>query len=228
MRLGLFLVADGCGGMAHGEKISQLIVDSFQRLWEGELAALVSKSQKPETQLSTSVCKWLDQINLAAYNFGRQVGARVGSTLALLLTLNRDYYIFSVGDSRVYLKRKGQVHQLSEDQSRVADMLRNGEISPEDAINYPKRNVLTMCVGGFEQIRVFQKSGRLRKDDIFLLCSDGLYEGLGKSLEDFFPDSVDSESARRLRCRIAPGKAADNISAILIQILPRQVRSNDT
>lgn len=220
---GLFLVADGCGGLTHGEKVSGMIAEKFQRFWEMEMEPLLFPQRQIRRRIPAAVLNWLEQINGEAYNFGQEMKESVGSTLALLLTVNHDYFLFNVGDSRVYLKRRGLLRQLSEDQTQVADMLRNHEITPEEAEDYPGRNVLTMCVGFFEQMHVFCAQGKLYRGDVFLLCSDGLYNHLpeGEDLSRLIPDRISPDSAKQLRNRIEPGMAKDNVSVILAELCAR-------
>lgn len=216
---GLFLVADGCGGLTQGEKISQLLVESFSHIWEEILPEELSSRGKPAASLLHTASGWLEKINEAAYAFGRETNSRVGSTVTLLLIVDRDFFILNAGDSRVYLYRNGHCVQLTEDQSLVADMLRNGEISPEDAAHYPHKNALTMCVGGFERLQLHTQKGRLQKNDVFLLCSDGLYNALGhEQLLAYELREVMDTSAQELCHTILPGAASDNVSALLVQI----------
>lgn len=215
---GLFLVADGCGGIAHGEKISQLIADSFARIWETELPRLLEEAERSQECIVQAITDWTEKINVSAYAFGCGVGERVGSTMTLLMLLDERYYICNAGDSRVYRLGEAGWEQLTEDQSLVADMLRNGELTEAEAERFGHKNVLTMCVGSFEQVRLFFAQGRLKTGDIFLLCSDGLYNALGKSgLDNWRPAHVLPESARELRDRIPAGAAADNVSAIVVE-----------
>lgn len=215
--VGLYLVADGCGGMMHGEKISQLIVDSFTKLWNKELKMLLNE-KRANKQIVDSVTKWLEQINVSALSYGKKISNPVGSTVSLLLIVDSKYYIFNVGDSRIYLKRKGLVHRLTEDQSKIADMIRNGELTTEEAKSYPQ-NALTMCVGYFDKLQVFCTQGKLRREDVFLLCSDGLYKGLGEdNLRDAIPQNVEADSASVMRTLIPSGCANDNVSVILVQV----------
>ena len=217
---GIFLVADGCGGLRHGEKISQLLADSFAVIWDQELPRLLTTAHWSDEKILTAAVGWAERINETAYAFGQQTGERVGSTMSLLMTLDDRYYILNTGDSRVYLRRGESFQRLTEDQSVVADMLRNREITPEEAERATFQNALTMCVGYFRQLRPFLARGRLRRGDLFLLCSDGLYRGLGEErLPACLPDRVTEASARQLRACIPPGGAEDNVTALLVEIL---------
>ena len=216
---GLFLVADGCGGLAYGGEISRLVVESFQRIWERTLGPLLAAPD--EKGILHALRVWTEQIHTEAYRFGQQTGRQVGSTLTLLLTVERNYYILHTGDSRAYRMRKGKLERLTEDQSLVADMVRNGELAPEQAEHFAHQNILTMCLGCFEELQMFSAQGELRRGDVFLLCSDGLYRGLGEErLQKLFPEHIEADSARKLRQEIAPGVARDNVSIILVEMLP--------
>lgn len=220
-QIGMFMVADGCGGMEYGETISRLLRDSFERIWDEALPPLFSVEKGLEGRLHSAVCGWIQQINETACGFGRRVKGQVGSTLTVLLTLDGRYYIWNVGDSRVYLRRGKRLCRLTEDQSLLADMLRNGEIAQEEAAGFRRKHVLTMCVGYFEELKIFQTKGKLRRGDLFLLCSDGFYHGVGEArLAELLPEHVVSESAERCRNGIPFGRAADNVSVILVEIIP--------
>lgn len=218
--MGLYVVADGCGGLAHGEKISRLLVDSFAVIWETELPRVLAAERKPYARLEALLRQWIVQIHDAAAAFGQQIGERVGSTASVLLIIDRQYFILHTGDSRIYRKRGTAWKQLTADQSLVADMLRNREISEEAAKDFPHQNVLTMCVGYFDRLQTYYAEGKLRKGDVFLLCSDGLYRGLSEQeLLRATPEEVREDSAFEMRAQIPMGKAEDNISIILVQVL---------
>jgi protein phosphatase len=216
---GLFVVADGCGGLCFGDEISKLAVTHFERLWSTDVMALL----EPDTAADTAIMAFLEQavhdLNSSALDFGKQTGKPVGTTLSLLLTVGKKYYIKNIGDSRIYLIRGKNMLRLTEDQSLLADMLRNGELLPDEAKNFKKKNVLTMCVGMFEHIKTYTASGYIKNRDVFLLCCDGLYNYISDG--DFTADSVRGHkggldaAARSLREKIPRGNAADNVSVIL-------------
>ncbi len=217
MPAGLFAVADGCGGLMHGDKISQLLTARCEDFWKKKFPDLISYPS-PES-VRKAVLGWLDDVNREAKAYGDELGSRVGSTMSMLLLIGRQYFIFNVGDSRVYRCRKGTSLCLTEDQSLLADKLRNNEISPEEAKRFKGKNVLTMCVGYYDKVQVFTTCGTMRRGDVFLLCSDGFYNGVGHlSLESIIPDFVAEESASLMRSRIPDGAARDNISVIVFQV----------
>ncbi len=216
--VGLYIVADGCGGLAFGEEISNLIVTHFSRIWKNELHTVLAKKKYKDKEIDELLEKAISEINASAKNFGNQIESSVGSTLSLLLTIEKKYYIKNIGDSRIYINRNGKLIQLTEDQSLVADMLRNGELTNEEAKNFKQKNVLTMCVGVFEEIRVYSKTGKIKHNDVFLLCCDGVHNKVSpEKLIEIIKDKkgVFENKAEVIRNAIEPGKATDNVSSVI-------------
>lgn len=227
----LMIVADGCGGLEFGEQISNLIVTHFSRLWS-ETPEVFAPSKKINIDsLSNFLDQSLKEINTKALAFGNETGSRVGSTVSLLLTVDCHFIVKNVGDSRVYLNRGGKMIQLSEDQSLVADMIRNGELTKEESKNFKKKNILTMCVGCFEDLKIYTKTGKIKSKDIFLLCCDGLYHHVGeKVMVDILQANNISfdEKAERMRQCIAYGDANDNVSSVIIKHILHHKRIKNT
>lgn len=218
--VGLFIVADGCGGLAYGEEISNLVVTHFSRVWNNELKSILLNKKIRHKTIDDLLEKAIKEINDAAKNFGGQVGSKVGSTISLLLTIDKNYYIKNVGDSRVYLIRKNKITQLTEDQSLVADMIRNGELTKEEAKSFKKKNVLTMCIGVFDDIRTYSKTGKIKDNDVFLLCCDGLHNHVsGEEMVKIVREKKIpfDDKAKALREKIEEGKANDNVSGIICE-----------
>lgn len=215
---GLFIVADGCGGLAYGEEISNLVVAHFSRVWNHELKALLQYNKIKANDVDELLEKAIRDINTSALTFSRQVESKVGSTASVLLTIDNRFYIKNVGDSRIYLLRGKNIVQLTEDQSLVADMIRNGEMTKEEAKSFKKKNVLTMCIGVFDEIRTYSKNGKIKAGDKFLLCCDGIHNHV--SPEKMIKISKNKKSpfegkAEEIRNIIEPGMANDNVSTVI-------------
>lgn len=218
--VGLYIVADGCGGLAYGEEISRLAVTYFTRVWNNELKELLEskKLPKPDAAIDTLLERAIKDINDKAKEFGQMVGDKVGTTLSLLLCIDKKFYIKNVGDSRIYLKRGNKITQITEDQSLVADLLRNNEISKDEALNFKKKNVLTMCIGVFENVRTYSNKGRINHGDTFLICCDGLYNNVtSKAMVKILNDRKIKfeDKCLELRNSIEKGKATDNVSSVV-------------
>lgn len=216
--VGLFIVADGCGGLSYGEEISNLVVTHFSRVWNHELKGLLQNRKIKKNDVDELLENAIRDINGGALAFSRQVESKVGSTVSLLLTIDNQYYIKNVGDSRIYLLRGKKILQLTEDQSLVADMIRNGEITREEAKNFKKKNVLTMCIGVFDEIKTYSRNGKIKNNDIFLLCCDGLHNCVPpeKMIEIIKNKKIAFENkAEAMRVAIEQGAATDNVSSVI-------------
>ncbi|MBO4898406.1 MAG: serine/threonine-protein phosphatase [Clostridia bacterium] len=218
--VGLFIVADGCGGLEYGEVVSKLIVKYFAHVWESELPNLIKPGKVNLNDVNDYLNALLDDINQKALDFGEQASSKVGSTLSLLLTIDKRYIIKNIGDSRIYLKKGKKIVKLTEDQSLVADMLRNGEITEDEAKNFNRKNVLTMCIGFYPKLQVYTKLGKIKNKNTFILCCDGFHNHIS-------PDSIMrvlcdkriefGDKAYELRRLIEPGKANDNVSSVICE-----------
>lgn len=170
--VGVWLVADGMGGHAAGDFASGAIAES--------VASLGVPVSAPDLQ-----ARFMDRIMRAHQAIKRQSaqlnGATVGATLVALLSFDRHFACIWSGDSRIYLLRAGQFAQVTEDHTEVNELLRTGAITPEQALTWPRRNVITRAIGVHDLPRTDERSGPLADGDTFLLCSDGLTE----HVEDF-------------------------------------------
>jgi serine/threonine protein phosphatase PrpC len=179
--LGLYIVADGVGGNAKGEVASAESVDlvhSWVRRWRTTLEAHTASPTEDNTNVVRRLLE--SAVQSACYMvFGmgqldpRQKG--MSSTLSSLLVSGDIGFIAQVGDSRVYLARKGRVVQLTEDHTLVNFRLKLGLITPEEAASAPGKNVITRAVGHQDYVEVDTLDIKAELGDRFLLCSDGLH-----------------------------------------------------
>lgn len=167
IRDGLYLVADGMGGHDGGELASAAVVDTFSEIWDNNTEPVELFSLK----------EWLTQVNRVVYDIA---AGRAGTTLTLLSNvLHQDkaqLVVANVGDSRTYRYRANDeaLIQLTQDHSAVAEMVRLGQLSPEDAREHPARNVITRAVGSALRLLADVVLLDAGIGDRFLLCTDGL------------------------------------------------------
>ncbi len=163
----LFVVADGLGGHAAGEVASRCAVESALRAWtEGTPAA-------PHQALRAAA----RTANTAVFDASLERGKRgMASTFTALTLAGRQAVIAHVGDSRCYLVRAGACSQLTNDHSRVGEMLRSGLLTPEQAANHPARSMITRTVGAEPMVQVDLVRQDTAAGDTFVLCSDGLWD----------------------------------------------------
>lgn len=154
----LIAVADGMGGHAAGEVASRLALDSANRT-----------SGTPAEKVA------LANVAVLAGGSERIDRSGMGTTLTLgVFNSDGRLEVGHVGDSRLYLARKGSLVQVTTDHSLVAEYLATGQITPEEAERHPRRNVITRALGIEHDIEVDEHTVHLRPGDRVLLCTDGL------------------------------------------------------
>lgn len=163
----VWLVADGMGGHEGGDFASQTIVAHMETL--GRPASAEDLVQRFKDRLIAANT----QITQRADKLGR---GSIGSTLAALLAFDGRFICFWSGDSRVYRLRNKQLRRVSKDHTEVQALLDAGTITPQEAENWPRRNVITHAIGVTKDPIFDVIEGTLADDDLFLICSDGLTE----------------------------------------------------
>jgi protein phosphatase len=163
--LGLFLVADGMGGHQHGEVASALVRDQVVRqVREG--SSLAEAVRGAAGSLLEHARDSFDILPM-------------GTTIAALRVDGDSHEVAWVGDSRIYQWKQG-LRQVSHDHSLVQALVEAGQLDPAQAAEHPQRNVLTQALGvtAIEQLHIGMARGKLEPGMSFLLCSDGLTEGV--------------------------------------------------
>lgn len=161
----LLAVSDGMGGAHAGEVASALVVETLTR------AMRKAPSDQPRDALMDDA---IQRAHRAVWDESKREGKKMGATLTAVFVHNGDAYIAEVGDSRAYLIRKGQIKQLTHDQSMVQMLLDSGVIKPEDAEHSPIRNVILQAMGNQPDVKIALAKLALRDRDCIVLCSDGL------------------------------------------------------
>jgi serine/threonine protein phosphatase PrpC len=211
----LLVLADGMGGHAHGEVAAELtmrhIAAAFRRDAKPRLA-------NPDLFLFRAVGRSHGMLLREAKQLGLDDTPR--TTVVACVVQEGHAYWSHIGDSRLYLLRKGQVHARTRDHTLVQQLVDEGRLQEDEVSTHPERNRLLQCLGGVQTPRVEPTaSTRLERDDILLLCSDGLWgpltrrlllDGLaGAALGDAIPRLAALAEARG-------GSGCDNISALAL------------
>lgn len=211
--MGLLAVADGMGGHQGGEVASGLALQTLEK----ELAHSLKKGESPEKALLDSV----RMANISVFELsGRNKELHgMGTTITACLKCEDDLIIAHVGDSRAYLIRWGSIRQLTQDHSLVQELLRNGGISEEQALQHPQRNLLTRALGTEQSVEVDLYRYKVVANDLLLLCTDGLTRYLRQEdLLYIINSSKDIHAAVRvLLDKALQYGGADNITIILAQ-----------
>ena len=161
----LFAVADGMGGAQAGEVASRLAAAAFREFHDAD-------DLDPEKRLAAIIKEANRRIYERAADDAQVSG--MGTTITAALVAADALVIGHVGDSRAYRLRGGKFEQLTDDHSLVADLVRSGRITPEEADTHPQRSVITRALGTDREVDVDTFTVQAESDDLFLICSDGL------------------------------------------------------
>src|SRR5262245_31338535 len=204
----VLVVADGMGGAKAGEVAAQMAVDAVRRLvgpvHEGDVRGAVERANRAIRRLAS------DDPDKSG----------MGTTFTAAMLEDGRLDVVHVGDSRAYLWRDGKLRQLTEDHSVVAELLRRGSISPEDAETHPHRNVITRALGAEPEVTVDTFSEYLRDGDVVLLCSDGLSSYVSEEdIARALGDAVTlADAAKALVERANGAGGTDNVTVVLARV----------
>jgi protein phosphatase len=207
----LFAVADGMGGAKAGEVASSLAAAAVQEnggdgeSGEARVAALVEEANRRVFRRATE----------------DREASGMGTTMTVALIEEGHVAIGHVGDSRAYLIRDGRLEQLTNDHSLVAELVRSGKLTPEEAESHPQRSVITRALGTEADVDVDTFSVDAAPGDLFLLCSDGLTtmvddETILAAVENHRTSL--EEAARALVNAANKGGGEDNITVVFFEV----------
>ena len=208
----LLVVADGMGGHQAGDLASSKAVQIMRRY------LLRSFEEEVGDRLERGVELANDAVRALSLKNPRYSG--MGTTLTAAAISGDEVFIAHVGDSRAYLIREGRIEQITQDHSLVAEMVRDGDMTEEEARTSPERNVVTRAVGLRESVEVFKFRFKLREGDRLLLCSDGLTDLVDdEEILRVVLDSKGISKACRELVKMANDRGGyDNITVIIAQM----------
>ena len=215
----LFVVADGMGGHTQGDVASELAVTTIRNTYY----------QDTSDDIATSLRKAVERANLVIVERNgeqpepteeiKPVFKGMGTTIAAVVLKDSAAYIANAGDSLVYLIRAGQVRQLAENHSWVAEQVRTGKMTQAEADAAGNKNVITRCLGTIRDVNVYVGTEPVQDKDILVLCTDGLHMEVSEDemrtiVEHYGPE----ESAQRLIARANENGGPDNITAVVVHV----------
>lgn len=211
---GLFMVADGMGGHLAGEKAAQSAVEVITAMICEEGA----RNGDAIGQLRRAIQEANRQIVQASLQDASMRG--MGTTATVAVADGDNLYLGHVGDSRAYLiKQNKEIEQITEDHSVVAQLLKAGAITPQEAAHHPYRNVITRCLGMQMDVEADTVTTTWQPGDSLLLCTDGL-SGLVSDDELLAMATADEDPQdacqKMLDLAMARG-GYDNITVVLIR-----------
>lgn len=172
-RMVFAVLCDGMGGLSKGEVASAAVIKAFEHWAYDQLPAL-SCAPVEERILREHWENIIQVQNREIGKYGKRCGCALGTTAVVMLLTQTSYFIMNVGDSRAY-ELKTELRQLTEDQTLVAEEVRKGMLTKEQAEKDARRSVLLQCVGASEHVYPDMYTGAIEKDAVYLLCSDGFH-----------------------------------------------------
>lgn len=204
----LAIVADGMGGHKSGEIASQTAVDVLSRTL-----------RKSQNHPPAAMARAVQDANLEIYDYAAEhpESRGMGTTLTTLLVDDQVGLVGHVGDSRAYLIRNGEIHQLTQDHSWVADRVRQGLLSEEEARHHRWRNIITNALGSTPEFTLDIFHFEVQSGDKLMLCSDGVTslltdEVILRILGEHSPEEAVAALVRGANERGSP----DNVTAVIL------------
>lgn len=201
----LFIIADGMGGHNAGEVASRMATDIISERLKG-----IKENRREEITDAVAFA------NAEIYKAAEGQFSGMGTTVDVCLFDGKSLHIGHVGDSRVYLLHDGELTKLTVDHSYVEMLLSKGEITREEADNYPMKNMITRAVGVSGGITTDYYEKSVSEGDILLLCTDGLTNAVSENdIKNILGSEKDIENAvKRLIDTANANGGPDNITVI--------------
>lgn len=212
--MGLWVVADGMGGHRGGEVASEIVCDTL--------------GESFSSHTIDGLVQAIESANAAVYQAGSDDPELSGmGTTVVALALVDDgqgdevLAIANVGDSRAYRLAGAELDQLTNDHSLVADLVREGSLSPEEAAVHPQRNILTRVLGVYDDVPVDVLAVVPQHGDRYVLCSDGLFNEVPESgIAAVLRRLSDPDDAAHELVRLAnEGGGRDNVTVVVVDVV---------
>lgn len=170
--LKLYILADGMGGYNGGEIASRLATISVK----GYIESNFNKIEHTKEAIIELIKNAIEYANMVVYEKAKECEefSNMGTTIEVLVIYNNKLFIGHIGDSRIYRVRKNIIRKLTEDHSYVQELVNDGTITKEEAKNHPKKNMLMKALGCTPYVEPDLSIKGFLKDDIVIMCSDGL------------------------------------------------------
>ena len=221
----LFLVADGMGGHQAGERASALAVAAIEQFtlntFKWVFGTDGGEAQKVLAQFQSALRQADARILEEAAEHPELSG--MGTTLTMAFQLGPQLCVVHVGDSRAYLYRDGGLHQITQDHTVTADLVRSGALRQDEVAAHPMRHVITNVVGGNELgVNVEAHAVEVQPGDYLLLCSDGLTEMVTNEaiVATLAAEPEPERAAKALLAQANDAGAPDNVTLVIARFDP--------
>ena len=213
--LNLYILADGMGGYNGGEVASKLAVDAVKNYVKNYFSSI----QLDKESIMQFLKETIEYANDVVYRRSQEDEElrEMGTTLEVCLIYSDKVFIAHVGDSRVYRIRKDFIRKLTTDHSYVEKLVKDGTITREESYSHPKKNMLIQAVGCEETIKPEILVKGFLKDDILLMCSDGLTNMVSENEIYKIIRANVQKANEKLVLRANENGGVDNVSVIIVE-----------
>jgi serine/threonine protein phosphatase PrpC len=214
----LFIVADGMGGHALGEVASAMAVTLISEAYYlAESDDVLAVLQNAIRQANAAICQKSEQLQAAEPDESKR--KPMGTTYVVVVVKGGTAYVANAGDSLAYIIGNDQIKQIAQNHSWVAEQVREGKMTLEEARAQGKNNVITRCLGMETDIEIYAATEQVHDGDILVLCTDGLHNLVSEDeirtiVEQYGPE----ESTSRLIARANENGGPDNITTLVARI----------
>jgi serine/threonine protein phosphatase PrpC len=215
----LFVVADGMGGHTKGDVASEMAVTLIRDAYYQDQSDEMPASLRHAVERANEAIFRLNEAQMDVKDEKEMEKKGMGTTCVAAVLKENMVYVANAGDSLVYIVRGGQVMQIAQNHSWVAEQVREGKMTQAEAEAQGKGNVITRCLGISLDLEVYAGSEQAQNGDVLVLCTDGLH---GLVSEDEIRTIVEQygsdESASRLIERANENGGPDNITAVVVRV----------
>ncbi len=215
----LFIIADGMGGHKAGEIASRMAVEIISSSFLDQIKC--SSSEMDDDSIINAIRNSIYKANDEIYRKSSEVEeySGMGTTVTMAYENNGKFFIGHVGDSRAYLLRDNQLWQMTKDHSLVEELIKNGSITREEARFHPQKNIITRALGIDKEVEIDLIVKEKLKDDILILCTDGLTNMLNDDeIKELLISSDNMQKACDFMVQLSNEKGGlDNISVVAVK-----------
>ena len=208
------VVCDGMGGVAGGNLASSTAVKL--------ISERISSSYRPGMSagsIRNMLMSAISAANIEVYEMSRQNPELngMGTTVVVSIVANETVYVAHAGDSRAYILSNNKLYQLTRDHSYVQEMVDSGKITPDEAREHPRKNLITRALGVSEELRIDFCEESITENDVLLMCTDGLTNFIETDeIYELTADGKFYEYAERLVNRANDNGGGDNITVVTV------------
>ncbi len=223
--IGMAVVCDGVGGLSQGDLASSYVVQEMATWFTNDLPVLfrTPKEGLCELRLDMVWDELLGSLHQTLVSFGGHT-QQLATTFTGLVTYRGHYLVGQVGDSRLYLVRNGRATQLTHDQTLAMQLVEAGTLGYAQAKEHPSSHVVLQAIGAGTHMHPVFASGTCYDDDLFVLCTDGVYgclsaDDIANCFVSFAPlddSGLQEACANCVRKAMAAG-SADNLSIVCMR-----------